>query len=91
MSDKKREYLGYGKEAGQYGLINLSVEESVIQKNMTEYNGKRYLRFTVSKLKEPTKYGQTHTMWKDDFTPTSKNNAPQQSSVKGGDGLPWED
>ena len=55
MSDyKEKVYLGYGKEVGNYGMINFSLEEKVINDNLIEYKGKKYLRASISKLKSCT-------------------------------------
>ena len=89
MSDyKEKVYLGYGKEVGNYGMINFSLEEKVINDNLVEYKGKKYLRATISKLKSPTQYGQTHTITLDQYTPVEKDDQ-SSDSVSGGDGLPW--
>ena len=89
MSDNKEKvYLGYGKEVGNYGMINFSLEENVIKENLVDYKGKKYLRATISKLKSPTQYGQTHTITLDQYTPVKKDNQ-STDSVSGGDGLPW--
>ena len=69
-------------------LDNFSLEENVIKENLVDYKGKKYLRATISKLKSPTQYGQTHTITLDQYTPVKKDDQ-STDSVSGGDGLPW--
>jgi hypothetical protein len=84
MSDKK--YVGNGKKAGNYDLINISISEEKVRDSWFEYNGKKYLKLTVGGLKEPNQYGKTHTVWIDDYKPEQQS---QPQTAQAGDGLPF--
>jgi len=71
MADKK--YVGNGKENGDYGIINVSVCLSdVNQQDITEYEGKKYLRLSVGRKREVDQYGKTHSVWINDYVPNSQ-------------------
>jgi hypothetical protein len=79
MSDKK--YVGTGRQAPNgLEIVNISISESKVKEFWTEYNGERYLRLGVSKKREADQYGKTHSVYIDEWQPTS--NAPKQEPVK---------
>ena len=53
MSQEERKYVGRGKKAGNFDLVNFSISESKIKDNWFEYNGERYLKLTIGALKNP--------------------------------------
>lgn len=67
MAEKK--YVGKGRAVGQYGNVAFSVCVDDIQEHIFEYNGKRYVKLVVSKMREADKHGKTHTVSIDDFKP----------------------
>ncbi len=90
---KEKKYVGFGKEVGNYGMISISIPESKVKDFWREYKGERYLNLNVGSLREKTQYGQTHTIWLDEFKPkegagNSNNNEPKKDFVKA-DGLPF--
>jgi len=97
MADKK--YVGNGKENGDYGIINISVCLSdVNQQDITEYEGKKYLRLSVGRKRETDQYGKTHSVWVNDYVPNSqKEEAPRPAKrrtleepvIAGGSDLPF--
>ena len=73
MSDKK--YVGTGRQAPNgMEIVNISIAESKVKDFWSEYNGERYLRLGVSKKKEADQYGKTHSVYIDEWQPTSNNN-----------------
>ena len=68
-----KNYIGKGKSA-KYGIINFSICVSDIPKEEIKLasNGKKYLNLCIGEMKEPDKYGKTHTIWIDDFKPEPK-------------------
>lgn len=94
MADKK--YVGNGKENGDYGIINISVNLSdIAQEDITEYEGKKYLRLSVGRKRETDQYGKTHSVWVNDYKPEAAQSRPSNKrtleepmSVGGGD-LPF--
>jgi hypothetical protein len=84
MSDKI--YVGSGRKAGNYDIVNISIAEDKVQEHWKEYNGKKYLRLAVGTLKEVNQYGKTHSVWVDKYEPEQKK---ESQSAQAGDGLPF--
>jgi hypothetical protein len=70
MAEKK--YVGNSKAIkGKFGVFyNLSMKLDDLMKLPT--NEKGYIRVTMSELKEPDKFGNTHTLYHDDYVPKAK-------------------
>ncbi len=69
MSQQERQYVGRGKKAGNFDLVNFSISESKIKDSWFEYKGERYLKLTIGALKNPDNYGKTHSVWIDNYEP----------------------
>ena len=81
MSQQERKYVGRGKKAGNFDLVNFSISESKVKDAWFEYNGERYLKLTIGALKNPDNYGKTHSVWIDNYEPkggAETTTAPQQ-------------
>jgi hypothetical protein len=89
MSDKK--YVGRGKQVGNYDLVNFSIAESKVAESWYEYNGERYLKMTIGKLKQPDNYGKTHSVWIDEYKPQENGAAAPKKAVatEGSSDLPF--
>jgi hypothetical protein len=89
MSDKK--YVGRGKQVGNYDLVNFSIAESKVAESWYEYNGERYLKMTIGKLKQPDNYGKTHSVWIDEYKPQENGTAAPKKAVatEGSSDLPF--
>jgi hypothetical protein len=74
MSQEERKYVGRGKKAGNFDLVNFSISESKVKENWFEYNGERYLKLTIGALKNPDNYGKTHSVWIDNYKPKEGGN-----------------
>lgn len=61
-------YVGDGKEIGQYGNIAIGLRYSELKPNE-----RGYVNLIVSKRKEPSKYGSTHSVYVDTFEPTKSD------------------
>ncbi len=60
----RKAYIGNGKAVKEFpGMIEVSINMDDAQEHIFEYSGERYLKFTVSPLQVPTKYGKTHTVY----------------------------
>lgn len=66
MSNEKT-YIGKGKQVKDMDIINCSICIDDLMKdldNLThEYEGKKYLSFSVAKLKSADQWGKTHTIY----------------------------
>ena len=78
MNQQERKYVGRGKKAGNFDLVNFSISESKVKESWFEYNGEHYLKLTVGGLREKDQYGKTHSVWINDYKP----NEGQPTAVK---------
>lgn len=81
MSQQERQYVGRGKKAGNFDLVNFSISESKIKDSWFEYKGERYLKLTIGALKNPDNYGKTHSVWIDNYEP--KGDGGKDAETKG--------
>ena len=81
MSQKERQYVGRGKKAGNFDLVNFSISESKIKDSWFEYKGERYLKLTIGALKNPDNYGKTHSVWIDNYEPKGDGDKATESKV----------
>ena len=74
MSEKI--YVGNGKKAKDYDIVNVSLCLSDIPaEHINEFQGKKYIKLSVAKRREPDNYGRTHSVSVDVYKP-----APEQSN-----------
>lgn len=83
---KEKIYVGSGKEFGQYGDINISINLSDLPKEfINEYKGKKYINLTVSKKREKDEFGKTHAVTVNTWKPDQKTETNHDDS----DDLPF--
>lgn len=74
MSENKI-YLGKGKSVGDYDMVNFSICVSDIPKDkIFEFEGKKYLKLTIARMKQPDKYGKEYTIYLDEYKPKKEEN-----------------
>ena len=82
MSEKI--YVGNGKKAKDYDIVNVSLCLSDIPaEHINEFQGKKYIKLSVAKRREPDNYGRTHSVSVDVYKPAPiqlDNPAPEQSN-----------
>jgi len=67
-------YLGKGKSVGEFDMVNFSICVSDIPKDkIFEYEGKKYLKLTIARMKQPDKYGKEYTIYLDEYKPIEEN------------------
>jgi len=68
-----KKYIGKG-HAGKFDIVNFSICLTDIPKDEIKIgtNGKKYLRLCLGKMKDTDNWGNTHTVWVDDFKPEKK-------------------
>ncbi len=78
---KEKKYVGNGKAIeGKYGTFyNLSL--NINDLNKIEPNDKGYIKISMSQLKEPDKFGNTHTVYENDYKPVQKINEAEDEST----------
>lgn len=72
-------WIGNGKKHQQYDLINGSICLSDIPaEHINEYNGKKYIRFTIAGKKGGAdQYGKTHGISLDTWKPETNTTSQQ--------------
>jgi hypothetical protein len=67
----EKTYVGRGKSIGEYGNIKISIclEECEGYANQSQKNGKHYLNLIVANLKNEDQWGNTKTVYVDDYVP----------------------
>lgn len=58
-----KKYIGKGKQVENMEIVELSLNMAELQNHAFEYEGETFVKFNVAKLKEPDKYGKTHTVY----------------------------
>ncbi len=81
MSQEKK-YVGRGKKAGNFDLVNFSISESKVKDSWFEYNGERYLKMTIGALKNPDNYGKTHSVWIDEYKPNNEQTSKPKKQAE---------
>lgn len=80
-----KNYIGSGKQHEQYESIKVTIDVDKAKPFVSEYNGKRYLTFEVSKKREIDQYGKTHSVsvWTPDKNqePKPPKPTPQSSEI----------
>ena len=73
---KEKIYLGSGKQVKDYDMVNFSLNLSKLKSDASdhiyEFNGEKYINLTMTKRKEVSQYGKTHTVSVNDFKPENK-------------------
>ena len=63
-------YVGKGKKHESFDLTNISIEKSQVEGFWKDHkNGNSYLNLTVGGLRQPDQFGNTHSVWVDDYKP----------------------
>lgn len=58
-----KEFIGHGTKHKEWNIIDVVLEADKATEHFFEYEGKRYLKFSVAERKEPSKFGATHTVY----------------------------
>lgn len=60
---ESKEYIGHGKKHSEYSIIDVVLDLDKALEFAYDYEGKRYLKFSVAERKSPNEYGKTHTAY----------------------------
>lgn len=71
-----KNYIGKGKAHKSLDIVTVTVEISELEKFQHEYKGTNYVTFEVAKLKNPDKFGRTHTVYVNNLV--KKDDEPEQ-------------
>jgi hypothetical protein len=77
MKTYKKNYIGKGTEnANITGLVRMTIPVEEINKFKHEFEGIEYFTFEMAPLREPDRFGRTHTAWVS--TPEEKAEPPAE-------------
>jgi hypothetical protein len=60
-------YLGKGTERKYHISFSVCLSDIPKEEITESKNGKKYLKLCIGQMKEKDKYGNTHTVWVDDY------------------------
>ena len=77
-------YIGNGRKHDQYDLINCSICLSDVPPEWIKQsaNGKKYLNITVASKREVDKYGKTHSVSINQWSPLDKKRTIKEDMKK---------
>jgi hypothetical protein len=58
-----KQYIGHGTKHNEWDLIDVVLDVEKMEPHFFEYEGKRYLKFTVAARKEKSKFGSSHAAY----------------------------
>jgi hypothetical protein len=73
-------FIGSGKQVQDMDIIDVTISMDTAQAHIFEYEGKKYLRFSVARRKEVSNFGRTHTVTV--FTPKPKAKKQPRKAAK---------
>ena len=63
MKNFKKIYIGKGTQVEDMDMVTVNIDMDQASEFIFEYDGKKYLRFEVARMKETSQYGKTHTCY----------------------------
>ena len=74
MEKQTRIFCGSGKKADKYDIINISLCLSKLPKEFITKgtDGREYIKLKISAMREPDKYGNTHSVEINTWKPEEK-------------------
>lgn len=61
MENTNKIYIGKGTQVKNYDMYNVVVNLSKAEAHIFEHNGEKFIKFTLSKTKQPDSFGKTHS------------------------------
>ena len=58
-----KQYIGHGTKHNEWDIIDVVLDVEKMETHFFEYEGKRYLKFSVAARKEKSKFGSTHAVY----------------------------
>lgn len=63
MKTFEKNYIGKGKQVAEMQIVKIHCRIEDLLENAHEYKGEDWITFEVSKLQNPDKFGNTHTVY----------------------------
>jgi len=91
MSKEEKIYVGSGKKAVNYDIVNITIcLDDKLKEHIYDYKEKKYINLTVAAKKETDQRGKTHYVAINTFKPDeSKQQNETQSNDNQDDDLPF--
>jgi hypothetical protein len=85
MTTFEKHYIGKGKQVNGLEIVRVTLPVAGLEAAVFEKEGVKYLSFEIAKLKEPDKFGRTHTCYfqTKNYTGEPKDQEPQQAKKAG--------
>ena len=84
MEKQEKIYVGSGKKAANYDIVNITVcLDDKLKEHIYEYKGKKYINLTVAAKKEIDQYKKSHYVAINTFKPEQKESNPEQENDSG--------
>lgn len=76
-----KEYIGHGTKHSEWNIIDVVLDMDKAQGHIFEFEGRRYLKFSVAQRQERSKFGATHTTYvrTKDEVPVAAEPSPKPS------------
>lgn len=71
-----KQYVGRGKVVGKFNHLKIGIRVADLTPN-----AKGYVNLIVGELKQPDDYGNTHSVWVDDWVPNKQQEQPSVSAT----------
>ena len=63
MTNFEKIYIGKGTQVENLDIVTVNIDMETAEQFIFEYDGKKYLRFVIARMKEVSQYGKTHTCY----------------------------
>lgn len=82
MNNSSKTYIGKGTQINDYDMFNVSIDITEAEKFMFEFEGKKYLRFTLTKMKKADMKGRQFTAYAQAYEQKSVNQTVKETNAK---------
>ncbi|HZL09830.1 MAG TPA: hypothetical protein VFC65_07515 [Prolixibacteraceae bacterium] len=85
MTTFEKHYIGKGKQVEGLEIVRVTLPVVGLEAAFFEKEGVKYLLFEIAKLKEPDKFGRTHTCYfqTKNYSGEPKDQEPEQAQKAG--------
>ena len=63
MKSYKKNYIGKGTQVENMDIVKVTLKVAEILKHKHEFEGNEYITLEVARMKQPDKFGRTHTAY----------------------------
>lgn len=59
----QKDYIGHGTKHKEWNLVEVVLDMAKAEPHIFEYEGKRYMKFSVAQRQTTSKFGATHAVY----------------------------